>query len=82
MRHATPPGLGEEGQQPHLDATGIQAANPYLAIIFGGKELHPALSGTSILYALAIVGLIGIVSSLYPVSVALKIRPVKAIQTD
>jgi putative ABC transport system permease protein len=65
-----------------LNLTGLPAPNPFFEILFGGKVLHPALPLSSLLYALGIIVAIGIVASLYPVSVALRIQPVQAIQAE
>jgi putative ABC transport system permease protein len=65
-----------------LNLTGVAAPNQFFEILFGGEVLHPALPLSSLLYALGIMVLIGIVASLYPVAVALKIQPVQAIQAE
>jgi putative ABC transport system permease protein len=65
-----------------LNLTGLTAPNPFFEILFGGKVLHPALPLSSLLYALGIMVAIGLVASLYPVSVALRIQPVQAIQAE
>ena len=65
-----------------LNLTGIPASNTFFEMLFGGKTLHPVLSVYSVIYAVVIVLLIGFISSLYPVGVALKIQPVKAIQAE
>lgn len=65
-----------------LNMTGIQADDMFLQIIFGGPELRPVLSLASIGMSLIIPLIVGVVSSLYPTGVALKIEPVRAIQTD
>ncbi len=65
-----------------LNLTGLPAPNPFLEILFGGKVLHPALPLSSLLYALGIMVAIGLVASLYPVAVALRIQPVQAIQAE
>ncbi|NOY09808.1 MAG: FtsX-like permease family protein, partial [Spirochaetes bacterium] len=59
---------------------GIPASNIFLQILFGGKVLHPVMSVQSLVLALVVTAVIGIIASLYPVSVALKIQPVKAMQ--
>jgi putative ABC transport system permease protein len=64
-----------------LGATGISAPNMFFEMIFGGKVLYPVISMGTILQSLFIIFLIGIISSLYPVAVALKIQPVTAIQS-
>jgi putative ABC transport system permease protein len=65
-----------------LNLTGLPAPNPFFEILFGGKVLHPALPLSSLLYALGIMVAIGVVASFYPVSVALKIQPVQAIEAE
>jgi putative ABC transport system permease protein len=65
-----------------LNLTGVAAPNQFFQILFGADVLHPALPLSSLLYALGIIVAIGIVASLYPVAVALKIQPVEAIQAE
>ena len=65
-----------------LNLTGVTAPNQFFEILFGGEVLHPALPISSLLYALGIIVAIGVVASLYPVAVALKIQPVQAIQAE
>ncbi len=65
-----------------LNATGIRASNAFLQILFGGEVLHPVLPAASLLYAVLVVAAIAVVASLYPVGIALRIQPVKAIQTE
>lgn len=48
--------------------------------IFAGEALYPVLDFMTVLTGLIVSFLIGIFSSFYPVSVALKISPIKAIQ--
>lgn len=64
-----------------LGATGITAPNMFFEVLFGGKTFYPVISPGTILWSMVIIVLIGIVSSLYPVSIALKIQPVKAIHS-
>ena len=63
-----------------LNIIGIPANNTFLKILFAGDELHPSVSPISVVTSLAIVLVIGFISHLYPVSVALKIQPIRAIQ--
>ena len=49
---------------------------------FGGKVLHMAVKPLSLLTTLLMVAGVGLVSHLYPVIIALKIPPVRAMQTD
>jgi putative ABC transport system permease protein len=65
-----------------LNLTGLPAPNSFFAMLFGGEKLHPILPWTSVLYAVLVVAVIGIVASLYPVGVALRIQPVRAIQAE
>jgi len=65
-----------------LNLTGIPAPNQVFAILFGGPTLHPILTLKSVLTSFAAIAVVGIVSSLYPVSVALRVPPVRAIQTE
>jgi putative ABC transport system permease protein len=64
-----------------LGATGITAPNMFFEVLFGGKVFYPVISFMTVVQSLVIIVLIGIVSSLYPVSIALKIQPVKAIHS-
>ena len=59
---------------------GIPATNIFFQILFGGKVLHPMMSVQSLVLSLVVTATIGIFASLYPVSVALKIQPVQAMQ--
>ncbi len=61
-----------------LGAIGFTATNTFLQVIMGGKVFHPVVSVSAVILSLVIIGVVGILASLYPVSVALKINPVKA----
>jgi len=60
----------------------IKATNMLLNALFGGPVFKPRLSIGSIFLSLGLVVLIGIVSHLYPMRVALKIQPIQAIQSE
>jgi putative ABC transport system permease protein len=62
------------------NSTGIESANQFIQLLFGGATLRPTLSGSAVAYSLAATVAIGILSSLYPVSVALRVSPVVAMQ--
>ena len=64
-----------------ISEAGIIAPNMFFKIIFGGETLNPQITFSSIVQSLGIVSVIGIISSLYPASIALKIEPVKAMQS-
>lgn len=60
---------------------GIPAPNMFFEILFGGEILYPVVSVQTVIQSMVIILFIGIISSLYPVSVALKIQPVQAIHS-
>ncbi len=61
-----------------IGAIGYEAPNTFLQVILGGPVLFPVISVKAVVISLVTVALVGIVASLYPVSIALKISPVKA----
>ena len=61
-----------------LGATGIPASNLFLRILFGGEVLRPEVSLGSVGFSLIMVAAIAVVSSLYPLAVALRISPRQA----
>jgi len=65
-----------------INLAGIKIDNDFLQILFGSAHLKPNLSlnqmGLALLYTL----FIGLVSWIYPVSIALKVSPLKAITTE
>ena len=61
-----------------LGATGIRATNLFLRILFGGEVLRPAVSLGSVAFSLLMVAAIAVLSSLYPLAVALRISPRQA----
>lgn len=54
----------------------------FLRTLINADVLYPTLSAGTVLYALLFIGIIGLVSSLYPVRFALKVEPIKAIQSE
>jgi len=65
-----------------LRALRIEAGNPFLAVLFGGKYLSPFVTPVSFFAAILAMVAVGYIAHLYPVSVALKIQPVRAMQND
>ncbi len=65
-----------------LKSLHIAAGNPFLEVLFGGKYLNPSVSLGTILGSLAGIIAVGYLAHLYPVSVALKIQPVRAMQSE
>jgi len=65
-----------------LNLAHIEAGNAFLQILFAGKVLHASASLGSIISSLVLVIGVAVVAHLYPVSLALKIEPVRAMQTE
>ena len=61
-----------------LGAVGFTATNDFLQVLMGGKVFKPVVSVRAVVQSLVIVAGVGILASLYPVAIALKISPVKA----
>ncbi|NQT58418.1 MAG: FtsX-like permease family protein [Bacteroidetes bacterium] len=59
----------------------IKAGNTLVEVLFAGPVLHPVVHISTLAMNLAVVIAIGILANLYPVFVALKIQPVKAISS-
>ena len=65
-----------------LGRAGIPAGNDFMRVLFGGDVLAPALSAFSVGLAVLIATAIGLVASVYPVLLALRVPPVRAVQTE
>jgi putative ABC transport system permease protein len=65
-----------------LGAAGIKADGDFLAVIYGGKVLRPVVSGGPVLVSVALILVMGLVSWIYPVALALKVTPLKAITAE
>ena len=63
-----------------LQNIGITAPNYFFVILFGGEKLYPIISLSSLLISLGALISVGIISSIYPVQLANKISPIRAIQ--
>ncbi|MCF7954081.1 MAG: ABC transporter permease [Spirochaetales bacterium] len=61
-----------------MGASGIEASNQFLQILLGGDVFRPELSGASVIISMLVVSVVGLIASLYPVAVALKISPLEA----
>ncbi len=61
-----------------LGRTGIRASGLFLQVLFGGPLLEPVLSAGSLAGSLLVVVAVGLLASLYPAAVALRIEPVRA----
>ncbi|MFZ2780611.1 MAG: FtsX-like permease family protein [Rectinemataceae bacterium] len=65
-----------------LGQSGITAPNLFFEALFGGKVLIPQISIGAALRAFVWILAMSLVSSLYPTAVALRIKPVVAMQGD
>ena len=65
-----------------INLLNIQASNVFLRILFAGDTLRPGISARSIVTAVAVASVVGIAAHIYPVSVAMKIPPIRAILTE
>ena len=65
-----------------IKGIGIQSSNVFFEILFGGTTLRPVLSLSSVFWSLVSTVGIGVLSSLYPTAVALRISPVRAMQKN
>jgi putative ABC transport system permease protein len=60
----------------------IQGTNFFTQIIFGGKVLRLTVNPLSFVTTILMVAGVGLVAHLYPVIVALKVPPVRAMQSE
>jgi putative ABC transport system permease protein len=63
-----------------LHWVGISAGDPFLETLVGGTMFYPSVSLSALVTALLATVLIGIGSCLYPIAMALKITPIRAMQ--
>ena len=63
-----------------MSLTGLRAPNQFFRLLLGGDTLNPVISGASIVQSAFGVVLAGIVASLYPTYVALRIKPAVAME--
>jgi putative ABC transport system permease protein len=65
-----------------LDLAAIKASNSLLKILFGGEYLHLTLSAGAVVSTLLMVAAVSFLAHIYPVMVALRIQPVRAMQAE
>lgn len=65
-----------------LNAVKIEAGNQFFEILFGGKLLSLLIDPVSVVLSLVMILAVGLVAHFYPVAVALRIQPVRAMQTE
>lgn len=61
---------------------GIEAGSTFMQILLGSGVFRPSISTAAVLVSLLMVSFVGLVSSLYPVSIALKISPLQAMNRN
>ncbi|MBN2873825.1 MAG: FtsX-like permease family protein, partial [Spirochaetales bacterium] len=61
-----------------LADAGMTIDNPLLVSLFGGESIRPVATGGSVLYHLGLAALVGALAWVYPVSLAMRIQPVTA----
>lgn len=61
---------------------GIPATTTFLEVLFAGPQLRPVVSWVSLLGSVGIVAAVAILAHIYPVMVALRIQPVRAMKVD
>jgi len=60
----------------------IEVGNAFLEILFAGKVLRPAVNPMSVLWSLVMVTAVSVVAHVYPVQLALRVQPVRAMQAE
>ena len=59
---------------------GLPAANDVMVFLFAGPRLYPTLELGHVLFALATVTVVAVVSTLYPARLATRVTPLVAMQ--
>lgn len=66
-----------------IQLLGIPAPpDSFMRTLINADTLYPTLSPRTVVYSFIFIGIIGLVSSLYPVNFALQVDPIKAIQSE
>jgi ABC-type lipoprotein release transport system permease subunit len=65
-----------------VGAIGVRATADVMYFFFSGPRLYPHLSVGNVIWAMVIVLLVSVVSTLYPAFLAARVSPVRAMQTD
>jgi len=65
-----------------MGSIGIRATADIMYFFFSGPRLYPHLSVANVVWALIIVLIVSVVSTLYPAFLAARVPPVRAMQTD
>jgi ABC-type antimicrobial peptide transport system permease subunit len=65
-----------------LSKRGIPATTDVLTFFFSGPRLYPSVGGQNLAFALVIVLVVSVVSSLYPAWIATRVSPREAMQSE
>lgn len=65
-----------------VNLIGFKATNSFLQIIFGGPKLALALAPSAVVLTFVLVAVVSLVAHIYPVMVALRVQPVRAMQAE
>jgi putative ABC transport system permease protein len=65
-----------------LNRIGLKASNVFFEIIYGGPELRPELSLSSVLLSLVVIVAVGAISSAYPTALVMRTSPLKAMESS
>ena len=63
-----------------VNVYGIPASNDFLTVLFGGDALYPKLSIRATLQGIGMMTFASLLACLYPLGIALKVSPLKAMQ--
>lgn len=62
-------------------AVGVRAPNELIAVLVGGSVLRPAVTAAALVQSFLLVVAVGFLASLYPVVLALRVSPIRAMQS-
>ena len=65
-----------------LNRVPLKFSNQILVLLFGGTSLHPGISGWNAAVSLLAAVVLGLIAWVYPVRLALRIQPVRAIHAS
>jgi putative ABC transport system permease protein len=65
-----------------VNAIGFKATNSFLQILFGGPKLVLGLAPATVVLTLVLVAIVSLIAHIYPVVVALRVQPVRAMQAE
>jgi putative ABC transport system permease protein len=65
-----------------LNSLGIPTDNPFFSLLLGGKTLSLSVNPLSIVSSAVLVALVAVFANAYPLAIALRIPPVRAMQSE